>query len=434
MTTSLTTIPAGLRQRLGSLLFSEAILPRVCRAIGPSLAGRLCGRLARPPARRGSGPAYLFIVRDVAYKDLEQLREHSRGTWIALSQSLLYQAQRAWLPANFFRQLEFQRRMKIDSSLKQREALRFATALLADVRRRHGIEAVVASNVDFAHDEFLRLACQAAGVPFVALLKEHVNTDYGGRAWSAEYFRTGFRYEGDAVAVFGPRTRDIMIAHQVCDPDLIHVTGPPRFDAWASVVSPPAPDTAVLCGFSHPGQEGAAAFPEVLRAFVALVDSRPDLSFVVKCRDHFESARVTAMLGGGMPGVTITHEMPMSELLSRAAVVAGFGSLALVEALYSPAEVVSIRFAGCLDEEDVQFEEGDRQVAELVRFAHSAEELAELVRAAPRTARHPQQEARTELLHRFFCAPRPTHSAALDAVLDEAIHGARRPAADAVLA
>lgn len=407
-----------LRQRFGALLFGDAIFPRVCRVLGPRLAGRLCARLARRPQRSDGEATHLFIVRDVAYKDLEQLRRRSRGTWVAFSQSLLYQAQLAWLPKDFFPQLEFQRRLETDSSLRNDQALRFATSLVKELVRRHGIRTVVSSNVDYAQDEFVRQACRSLGIPFVVLLKEHVNTAYGERAWSREYVRTGYRYEGDAVAVFGPRTKQILVDHGVCAAEQIFVTGPPRFDAWATATRPERVDKIVLCAFSHPGQEGAAAFPEVLRAFVALIDSRPDLSFVVKCRDNYELERVTAMLGGGHPGLEITHEIAMSELLSRSALVAGFGSLALVEALYSPAEVVAIRFGGCVDDEDVQFDERDPDMTPVIRFAHSPAELGGFVRAAPSSPVHPQRDERVALLHRMFCAPSPSYSAMLDEVLD----------------
>lgn len=420
-------IPSRVRHRIGPLLFSQAVFSRACRALGPVLAGRLCAWFARPPARSGPGPTYLFIARDVAYKDIEQLRLHSRGTWISFSQSLLFQAQLAWLPSDFFAQLEFQERLRSDPTIRSEPSLRFALALMCALRTRYGIDAVLSSNVDYAQDEFVRQACRQLGIPFVVLLKEHVNTAYGERVWSEEYMRTGYRYEGDAVAVFGPRTREILIAHDVCAPDVIHVTGPPRFDAWATAPQPATVDTVVLCAFSHPGQEGAAAFPEVLRAFVALVPTRPDLVFVVKCRDHYEVDRVVGMLGEVVPhGLTVTHEVPMSSLLSRAVLVAGFGSLALVEALYSPAEVVSIRFGGCTDDEDVQFDERESEVARIVRFAHSAPGLGAMVRTVAAAPVHPEHDDRIALLHRFFCAPQPSHSAALDVALESSVLGLSR--------
>lgn len=392
----------------------------------------MCARLAQLPERSGTGPTYLFIARDVAYKDIEQLRLHSRGTWIAFSQVLLFQAQLAWLPMDFFVQLAFQRRLQTDPSIRSEPSLRFALALIKGLRRRHGVDAVLSSNVDYAQDEFVRRACRRLSIPFVVLLKEHVNTEYGERVWSEEYIRTGYRYEGDAVAVFGPRTKEILIAHDVCAADRIFVTGPPRFDAWSTAPRPTVVDAAVLCAFSHPGQEGAAAFPEVLHAFVELVPTRPDLSFVVKCRDHYEVARVVGMLGEVPRGLTVTHEVPMSSLLSRAVLVAGFGSLALVEALYSPAEVVAIRFGGCTDDEDVQFDERQPEVAKIVRFAHSAHELRDMVQALVPADRHPAHEARVALLHRFFCSPQPSHSAALDAALESKVLGPSRDEAAAV--
>jgi hypothetical protein len=368
------------------------------------------------PVAEQDSSSYLFVVRDVSYKDLEQLRRHSRGRWCSISQSLLYAAQRAWLPQDFFPQLEFQQRLRTDAGLDTERPLRFALTLLRTARERHAISAVVSSNVDYAQDEFLRRACRQLGLPFVVLLKEHVNTAYGERVWSAEYERTGYRYDGDAVAVFGPRTRDILVRNEVCDATRIAVTGPPRFDAWRAQPETAPPDAVVLCAFSHPLQEGASAFPEVLREFVRLAQSAPETPFLVKCRDQYEVERVRVMLPD-TSAVTLTHAVPMSDLLARAVVVIGYGSLALVEALYSSAEVVAVRFAGCTDDEDVQFDERDATMAALVRFAHSAEALAEVVRTSVPRREHPQRGERLQLLEQMFCAPEPSYSAALDAAL-----------------
>lgn len=403
---------ARLRSRIGAFAFSGAFTT-LCRLLGPTLAGRLCARLVKPPAHGAEGRPVLFIVRDVAFKDLEQLRRHSARAWFEISQDLLYRAQLAWLPEDFFPQLEFQQRLERDASLRSDQAERFATALVAAVTRRHRIEVVLSSNVDYAQDEFVRRAAQAAGIPFVVLLKEHVNTAYGERAWSAEYRRTDYRYHGDAVAVFGERTREILVENGVCGAERIHVTGPPRMDAWAALQPRERLDAAVLCAFSHPLQEGAAAFPGVLQEFVALVGERPDLEFVVKCRDPYETQRVHAMLVEVPPGLTITDAVPMSKLLARAAIVAGFGSLALVEALYSPGDVVSLRFGGCTDDEDVQFDERDPAVAGVMCFAHSPAELRALVRDAPGSSKG----SREQLLVDIFCEPRPTFSANLDRML-----------------
>lgn len=230
--------------------------------------------------------------------------------------------------------------------------------------------------------------------------------------------------------MFGPRTRQILVSNGVWASERIVVTSPPRFDAWQAGPCLQTPDTVVLCAFPHPLKEGAAAFPAVLTAFVQLAQHRRDLAFVVKCRDQYEIERVHAMLDPALDGVLVMHDIPMSALLRRTALAIGFGSLALVDALYSPAEVVAVRFAGCTYDEDVQFDERDDAMGELVRFVHCSDELRQLVEAAPVRRIHPQRDARIRLLHSFFCPPNPTYSGALDEALATWVRARRSGSAE----
>ncbi len=131
----------------------------------------------------------------------------------------------------------------------------------------------------------------------------------------------------------------------------------------------------------------------------------------------------------------VTSETPVPELLRRAFVAVGFCTLALTEALLSPAEVVAVRFGACTNDVDAQFDEADGSVGRVVRFARSAQEVTDIVRRAVGSELSPEDvAARRALIEEMFCEPTPTYSARVDAFVDAAIAGtvsAGQPAARA---
>jgi hypothetical protein len=301
------------------------------------------------------------------------------------------------------------------------KAERFATSFVRRARARHGIAAILTANVDYWQDEFVRRAAQREDIPFLALRKEHANSDAGQRRL-ARTTLTGYRFQGDGVAVLGPRTERLLVEQDVCPPERIWVTGLPRLDEWQDVRQQ-TPDTAVLFAFSREDRTGWQSFPATLDAFVAAARARSEgTTWVVKCRDHYEEAAVRALVGGELDGVEITSSRQMPEVLSRAFLAVGYSSLAITEALMSRAVVVSPRFGACVNEDDIQFDDQDPQLRRQVRFPRSEEDLAEeLLRAPVAGVGDADVRERRQILEGFFCAPQPTFSARVDGFVADAI-------------
>jgi hypothetical protein len=414
-----------LKRRITGFLFSEGPFRIAGRMLGPSVMARVCVRFIEPDEGAGA-PSCLCINRDVFGKDIHQLRARTARAWPAVNQHLLYLCQLAWLPRAFFRQTAFQADLPGLSPRAVVRAERFAQAFVRRARARHGVAAILTANVDYAPDEFVRRAAQRDGMPFLVLHKEHANTDYGHRAFAASL--TGYRFHGDAVAVFGPRTKTILVDEGVCPPEQIVVTGPPRFDEWVDLPTTAPRDLAVLFAFSRDDQEGSASFPDVLAAFVAAAEAcgADGSRFVVKCRDPYEEAVVTAMAARYGARVSVTSATPVPELLHRAFAAVGFCSLAVTEALLSRATVISPRFGHCQNAIDAQLDDTEPGVRDAVRFPPSARELTDaVVQAAGAELSAEALRARERVVHDFFCAPGPTYSALVDAFVRDGIAGRR---------
>jgi hypothetical protein len=408
------------KRRLAPLVFSERPFAVVCRVLGPSLSGRLCARFIVPAA--GAAPACLCIDRDVFGKDIVQLRARTPRAWPSVTQHLVYLFEQAWVPHHFFQQTAFQKELaKVPPKAIER-AERFAVSLLREARRRHAVGAVLSGSVDYAPDEFLRRAAQREGMPFLALCKEHAVTDYGHRSFAASL--QGFTFEGDGVAVFGPRSRDILADEDVFPPEQVWITGMPRLDEWVDLALPEHRDVAVLFSFAIDWQHGSATFPEVLAAFAEAARRAQDSGprFVVKCRDPYEEVTVRAMVAASGAPLEVTSATPVPELLRRAFAAVGFCTLALTEALLSPAAVMSVRFGACGNDIDAQFDDRDEGLQRVVCFPRSAEELTQgVLDAAAAEVPADALAARRAIVHELFCEPRPTYSALVDEFVADAI-------------
>jgi hypothetical protein len=400
--------------------FSEQAFAVVCRLIGPRAAGWLCALFVRPGGGT-EGPACLCIDRDIFSKDIAQLRARTTRPWPSLTQQLVFLCEAAWLPRSYFRQTEYQAALPTLPAAAVDKAERFAVSLLRAARARHGVGAVITGNVDYAPDEFLRRAAQKEGMPFLVLLKEHAVTDYGHREFAKAL--AGYRYHGDAVAVFGKRTAVMLLEESVCEAEQISITGPPRLDEWIEIEPAPERDLAVLFSFSRKYQEGAETFEDVLDAFIAAAASRTiGTEFVVKCRDPYEEAVVAEMVARRGAPVVVTSTALVPALLRRANVVVGFSSLAMIEALLSWGVLISPRFGTCSNDQDAQFDDRDTTLNRLVRFVGSAQELTDaIIAAVAGETAPPEHAARRVVVQRMFCEPAPTFSARVDAFVGDAI-------------
>jgi hypothetical protein len=329
----------------------------------------------------------------------------------------------AWLPPGFMNQTTFQSYQAANELPLARHAAAFCTELVDWAKTRLGIQAVVSSNVDYAPDEYLRVACRRLGLPFAVILKEHPNSDYGEDKFRASV--RGFRFTGDLVAVFGRRSRDLLVAEGVASPDQVVVTGPPRFDEWIDLRrTPQRRDTAVLFAFSRSDQEGSATFPDVLERFVRVASTGAATAnrFVVKCRDRFEQATVERLLGDRGAGVTVTSEESVAALLSRSVAAVGFSSLALTEALLSDTNILSVRFGTCTNDQDGQFDDRDARLRAVIGFVRGPQELEFALRkATPRESR----AERDAILEDWFCCPTASYSASLEEALSHLVASGR---------
>ncbi|MGE0483653.1 MAG: hypothetical protein AB7Q81_05910 [Gammaproteobacteria bacterium] len=392
------------------LLVSSLVTP-LARVLGPRGLAWLACQACEVAPNGGAGTRVLVLNRLYFAKDVDQLRERAADLdLVSLDTHILSLAQMQWLPPELCEQIAYAARSRPEHASAWATAEAYAGHLLDMARARWDVAAVLASNVDYWQHESFRRACRVRGVPFLVLCQEE-QTVRSVYELSLDMYRApGFRYGGTAVAVFGPGTRDMLIESGCCSPAQVHMVGAPRFDPWldGSVGVQPA-RLVTLLAFEGEQYFAPICYEETLRAFAAasVRHARCGLEFVLKCKDAADEARARDQLARTDHRLTLTNAAPLTELLPASRLVIGYNSLAVIEALFSDAEVVIPQWGDAARPAREQIvDPADSACAAVYRFASSPAELGRLLEEAVRTSR-PQADraARRALVGRWFHLP-----------------------------
>jgi len=286
--------------------------------------------------------------------------------------------------------------------------------------KRH-IDAVVSGNFAYYAEREFAAALEALGVPFVVLHKENAWTPGTQAFWGKIYRERRGRFLGRRILVYSLLERDLQVRAGIVDAPRIEVVGMPRLDEvhrWREANVGTIPKPMVLFasfpsdvgmpvlrkGTLRDGPTGLRRYAEVMnegadslsvtqlclathRAMVKLATACPDIQIVVKTKGRpRDRSDVPKWLGiedeKNLPNnMRLVHGGGPLPLIAEAAVVCGFHSTLLLEALAAGRTVVVPWFAEIRDP-DIR-----RHVFNLgsaVTFALSPEELIQKLESRAR--------------------------------------------------
>lgn len=404
----------------------------------PETAG---AKLARRIDWKGARPdriSVLCLERSQFIKDIEELRRLTDINWVTLSSTRLKERQELWVPEADRQQGYFSTWLRTERCGHLRSLLeRFGTGLLREAHKVMPVDAVVAANIDYWQDEALKLGCRKLGIPFLVLCRENYTIPWTV-PWHHEYLKkTGFRFEGDGLAVFSDATKGAF-APGFDDANDIWVTGAPRYDRWMSLT--PLDESLKtfisLVTFNAPGYQATNTFLEVVAIFdrVARAETQNGLTWLVKCKKRGDRRRTLKRIGAveGSP-LDFRFDTPLFELFPRSRVVVGYNSLALIEAMLTDAPVL----VPCWGEtrrprSDLLLDCNDPLTRRVVNFADTPESFAELLTRAARGERLPtgSPEERRQLFKQHMHVPGthngpPSASAATEAFVRHYVERSR---------
>ena len=247
----------------------------------------------------------------------------------------------------------------------------FLVRVLRRYRRLTGVTAITTANVRFRSERELAAACTAVGISFVPLHKESISTP-AQRTWITRGLaELAGPFGGRAIAVYNVEEHDGIVASGFAPADAVHVVGCPRMDVLHrtrersdAAVDPVVADAPVVLfavdvqagtwtpfdgrlDTGAPRWERLAA--DVEAAFLDAAREDPDRPYVIKAKIGREDQQVTRLPADLPANVTVVTGGLATELIGRAAVVVGFNSTVLLEALAAGVPVVVPRFAEAAD-------------------------------------------------------------------------------------
>jgi hypothetical protein len=401
-------LPFDVRLSRASRRGKIAVVRAVCRSFGVFGATRFLLSTIDWGELKAGRPSVLCLYRPLFAKDLEQLRRRTDLNWLYVKNEFLGHVQSAWIPQEMQVEAQYQKYHLPEYEKHWLRLEEFGAGFLTALQRRWPIDAVMTSHIDYWHGEGVRLGARRLGIPFLALCREHMCLPIEQE--SVRRFFTGFKWEGDAVAVFGQSTKSIFVNSGACSNDQVVVTGPPRLDIWREVAPRAEPrNLIVLLSYRDPDYRAPGSFVEVLRIFRdAYSRHSEDAIFWVKSKDTKDTEEIRSLLQNTGRNFIIDHETPLYELFPRARLVVGFNSLSLVEAMFTHARITIPCWSDAdRPREELMFNPDDQELKNVVGFARSAEELKrDLERAACGQQAEPAAAAdRLNVVRRIFHVP-----------------------------
>lgn len=391
----------------------EAVIndPYVCQKAlatgGTDFLAAILMRLVDDAGWQSDRPTIFCSSRVLFEKDLVELRRlTNRFNWVILHSDYIARCQILWLPEELREQRNYFKRIGLQHAEAMAKGDALADELMAQFKKRWGLAAIAAANIDYWEEELYRRYSRRSDVPFLTLSQEHVTIPYYYSFNIRELQAAQFVYDGAGVAVFGPLMRDMMVESGACRTDQVWVTGAPRLDAWQRPeAKQEVQDTITLITFTEPEYFGPKNFAETLRCFCATAAKHRDenVRFVVKCKTLGDQLLVETM-AGEVDGCEFDHKVPLFELMARSRLIINFNSLAMLEALLSPARLAVPNWGdtACASEYQ-QLSAQDPVNRSIYDFPESAQELEALIDQAV-TNWNPSDntEERIACLSRYF--------------------------------
>ena len=344
----------------------------------------------------------LTMPRALFAKDIDVLGRRCNLNFVCLSQAEVGRSQQYWISPDLTRQTFYQRHRGPEYARDWERIAAFGELVLAEVERLVSVDAIMTANIDYWQDQGIRMAAQSRGLPFLILRREN-ECSVVTRVRARKRY-SGFKFEGDGVAVFGRPSLEPLIESGACREEQLVVTGAPRLDSWRDTDPLRADaDTLVLLSYRDPAYRAPQSFREVLEIFVNCAERACRISearFVVKAKSNEDAFLVSRMLPSRPRNLSIEHEVGLYDLFSASRLIIGFESLSLVEALLSDA-AVAVPFWGstCVEAEQVMFHSSREEHEKALEFIQSPAALCSLVESVVRNERSKNLADRNARLH-----------------------------------
>lgn len=329
-------------------------------------------------------PTILCFSRATFNKDVDEMRRRTNLNLVGLRTAAVKRQQERWIPPEWRVQTYFTGLLNQELKLFRPHLVSFGRELLAAAGETHPIDAMMAANSDYWQDEAMRLAGREMGIPFITLCRENYTIPVDQKTVMTRFVAGRFRYTGTAIAVYSTPTKAVMEQSRGFSPDIVEVTGAPRFDRWRDIPSLALEkrDCLTLISFASPLYYAPVAYREAARAIAeAYEDSVTAVQLVVKVKKKNEiSSNREAAPELDRVKANFTADWSLFDLLPRSRAVIGYNSMAMAEGLLTDLPVIIPYWGDAIQPERSMFSPEFQLDRDCIYFPESPVALKELVK------------------------------------------------------
>lgn len=399
---------AKVRQVVAALKIK--LLKLACRIFGPKFGAAFIVANANWDGWESGRPTVIALYRPLFSKDLIELRKRTNLNWVFINNEFLGHVQSAWLPKEMQFQTKYQsyKNTNIGAWLALEK---FGCALVKRLQSKTKIDAFMTSHIDYWQAEGARLGAKLMNIPFLGLCREHMCLPIEQRSVTSYY--SNFKFEGDAIAVFGEATRRIFIDSGACYPEQVVVTGAPRLDIWRDIIDENETGNYItLLSYRDPDYRAPNSFAETLKLFLLAANKHENsgLIFHVKSKNPQDSDEIRGMAKKLPSNVVIDHTAVLPDLLRKSRMTIGFNSLSLLEAHFTNTTIVVPYWSDARRHADeLIFDPDDAVTQKVIQFPTSAEEFSGLIdRAVAGECNNMDVADRLAIIRKVFYFPEST--------------------------
>ena len=330
----------GLRMLKISLFFN--LFPRFLGFLTASLSTRNASK---------SEISVLCLSRELFSKDISALREYGEFCYVSVFRGYnLFQ--RIWTSRESREQTLYQQRVKKLSRYQRRAQVIYSLSVISFACLHRNPYIVLSANIDYWQDRGFLVACKYLKIKFVALCKENPVVPNEIKKCHDWYHDLRYKFHGDLISVASTTARDAYRSFLPGFPaEKIVVSGLPRFDSWLDEKTLESrrsrTNIVTLISFSSI-YEADDVFIELLHAWFSLSLQFPKYKFVVKSKSRKDSFQVAKAIGFKRgSNFSINSQVHLPSLLARSRVVAGYNSLALVDAFLARSSILIPKWGSC---------------------------------------------------------------------------------------
>ncbi len=364
---------------------NEKFLEKIINILGPRFCAYLTYWTVDVGEMQKGKKNILCLYRESFIKDINALRRYGDFNYIVVTAGFT-RFQKAWLPKELVEQTFYQQNVgKYPEPV--RKSQRYADTFYRLMARKYTVDGFLTGNFDYWQDHYFKIVAENNNIPFLVLSREHPVIPEVCNIVKARYERARYQFHGDAIAVAGQSTFDVIKQSEtICSEDKIRITGLPRYDDWRHVVKdkPLSERRYITLLTFTSGYFADDTFKEVLKDFCEISDSyrKNNIQFLVKTKDHVDTQKVRQLLESERkaPNVIITDTANLFELLPDSRLIIGYNSLSLIEGLMSGAQIAIPNWGQCLSNGPrAMYPRDNLLVNELMRFPRDRYELEKLI-------------------------------------------------------